>query len=235
MYQQMTPAQKARIKLIKGHMTFCLHESVPGAYAYFTFLRDPIERAVSHYRFVRRTPEHAAHPFSVGENLDLKTTLDRHLDFMLFNAHVRLLSGVWHDLRPGQCTVDHLRLAQQRLRDHFTVIGLTEDFDTSLLLLSKAFGWKALYYARRNVTAGRLETGTLPPDTLAALTEANRLDLDLFRYGRELFAQQVTGHESLVEEVAQFRRKNEKLQPFLDLYWKLRQFSIRTKIREARK
>lgn len=232
-FSQMSPAQKARIKLIKGHMAYGLHESVPGPSAYFTFLRDPIERAISHFHFVRRMPEHPAHRFIVGENLDIESTLERHLDFMLFNAQVRMLSGAWHDPRPGQCTVDHLRLAQKRLQEDIAVIGLTEEFDASLLLLSKALGWKALYYARRNVTVGRPEKKALPPQTLAALTEANKLDLELFQYAQTLFAQRVAGNQSLAEEVARFRRKNEMLQPFLEAYWRLRQYSLRTKIRQA--
>ena len=48
-FQQMDPAHRARYRAIKGHIPYGVHEFIDGPYAYFTFLRDPIERTISHY------------------------------------------------------------------------------------------------------------------------------------------------------------------------------------------
>lgn len=231
-YIGMSSAEKGKIRLIMGHMHYGMHELVPGPSAYFTFLREPIDRVISQYYFIRRSPLHPAHRHIVVNNLDLKTVLERGLDAMLFNAQVRVLSGARLGLPPGKCTKDHLELAKRNLRDHFEVVGLTEEFDASLLLLRRAFGWRHLYYTRRNVAPQRRHKDTLPAETLAAVTEANQLDLELYAFAQALFEEQMTRYETLARDMARFKTMNQFVEPFLRQYMRLREYSVRTEIRE---
>ena len=61
------PAWRRRqIRLLAGHMPFGFASHFPGASEYFTFLRDPVERAVSDYYFCRRDPANEAHAAAYG-------------------------------------------------------------------------------------------------------------------------------------------------------------------------
>ena len=44
-----TKDEQSKIKLIKGHLNFGIHELINGDCKYITFLRDPVKRAYSHF------------------------------------------------------------------------------------------------------------------------------------------------------------------------------------------
>ncbi len=50
-FQSLDPAQRAKTRLLKGHLNMGqkLHEYLPQPVTYFTILRDPVERVLSHY------------------------------------------------------------------------------------------------------------------------------------------------------------------------------------------
>src|SRR6516162_400599 len=41
--------RRAALQVVKGHMSFGLHEYLPQPSTYITFLRDPVERCISSY------------------------------------------------------------------------------------------------------------------------------------------------------------------------------------------
>ena len=194
-YIQMDPAERARFRVMLGHIPYGVHEYISGPFAYFTFLRDPIERTISHYYFLRRETDHPLADKLKGNWPSLEKCLELELDGMMFNAQTRLLSGVSYDALPGKCTTEHLELAKEKLRLKFSVIGLTERFDESLILLKEAFGWSDIRYYSRNVTRGRPRKEDLPASTRDALESANLLDLELYAYGQERFTDQIRGRE----------------------------------------
>ena len=54
----LSPQTKASLKLIRGHLSYGLHEHLPGTHSYFTFLRDPVDRVLSHYYYQFATTRH---------------------------------------------------------------------------------------------------------------------------------------------------------------------------------
>lgn len=228
-YVEMDPGKRAHFRVVKGHIPFGVHEHVPGPYAYFTFLREPIDRTISHYYFLRRK---TTHPLSdkLGEyGLSLKEILELELDKMMFNAHTRLLSGAWYEPMPGKCTREHLEQAKENLRKNFSVVGLTERFDESLILLKRAYDWRDIRYSSWNVTHGRPTKDELPAETRAVVESANLMDTELYTYGQELFAEQVAGIErQLAFEVGRLRLAN-----YLERWtMPIKQRSVRVYIRE---
>lgn len=227
-FQNMAEEERRKYRLVKGHMTFGIHQYITCSWAYFTFFRNPIERTISYYYFIRRTPKHPIYDAIHEENIDLRQCLEAGLDPMLYNCHTRLLAGVWAEVPPGQCTEEHLEKAKANL-SHLKVIGLTEQFDASLLLLGKAFGWKSLFYTRQNVTAGRPSQRDLSPETMAAVHNANRLDVELYDYAKALFAEQVRRQGAgFAQKVNWFRLNNY----FVNHYREMRKFSVRVFIRQ---
>ncbi|MEO5579030.1 MAG: hypothetical protein ABIR58_00110 [Gemmatimonadaceae bacterium] len=55
------------------------------------------------------------------------------------NDQTRRIAGEEPPL--GRCTSAMFELAKQNLRRHFRVVGVTDRFDETLLLMKQAFGW----------------------------------------------------------------------------------------------
>ena len=205
-FKTLPAAQHGRYRLIQGHFYFGLHRFVPGASTYMTFLRRPVERVLSFYYYARSTPDHYLYSQLVTERLDLKTLLARELTSELCNGQTRQLAGdEWED--PERViTRAALERAQANLT-HFRVVGLLEEFDASLLLLRRAFGWRFPFYVKENVTKKK-ET-FLDAETRGLIEEANRLDLELYEYARKLFDEHCrAAGDSFAKELGHFRRSN---------------------------
>jgi len=200
-------AQRGQYRLIQGHLFFGLHRFIPRASTYITFLRRPVERVLSFYYYARSTPDHYLYSQLVSERLDLKTLLAREVTLELRNEQTRLLAGdEWEDPQ-RVVTRAALKQAQANLQTHFRVVGLLEEFDASLLLLRRAFGWRFPFYVKENVTKEK-ET-FLDAETRGLIEEANRLDLELYEYARNLFDERCrAAGESFAAELSHFRRSN---------------------------
>jgi hypothetical protein len=173
-------------------MIFGVHEILPGSATYFTLLRDPIERVISFFYFIRRNPHHYHFAPITSQNLSLKEFLELRLNNMMDNGQTRMLAGVrQYDHPIGECTRELLEAAKQNLRQSFSVVGLVERFDETLLLLKQAYGWRNVLYVQQNVTGGRPLQEDLPQDALDLVAAYNQLDLELYEYAATLFEKKV--------------------------------------------
>jgi hypothetical protein len=144
----------------------------------------------------------------VAERLDLKTLLARGLTSELCNGQTRQLAGdEWED-QERVVTRAALERAQANLT-HFRVVGLLEEFDASLLLLRRAFGWHLPFYVKENVTKEKPDETFLDAETRGLVEEANRLDLELYEYARKLFEERCrAAGDQFAEELRHFRQSN---------------------------
>ncbi len=162
-----------------GHTTrsYCGYADALGRpVRYFTFLREPIARYVSHYR-------HQVHAMKKGWTLDTFLNERRFDDYMT----VRLAG------RPD------VEQAKRQLRKAFCCVGLMERFDESLLLLRGALGYPKmdLRYQRENESRapGGASESLEDASVQERLRRANRLDLELYRFARdELYPAQVAAY-----------------------------------------
>jgi len=214
--QEMPVREKAKLRLIKGHYVYGLHELVSRQGTYFTLLRNPISRLISYYYYARRNPDHYLHHLIHTENLDLSDLIHRSLTLELDNDQVRRISGVGDTVKFGGCTTEMLELAKKNLVDEFAVSGLTERFDESLLLLRDVFGWKNVFYVRKNVAKSRPRRTALPESQLVSIRKANALDVQLYDWAREHFERQVQRLDSLQRKLIIFRTLNSL---YTRLYW----------------
>lgn len=233
-FEALPAAERAGFKIIRGHFPYGFHAAVPGSTTYFTLLRDPVARVISYYNYIRRTPPHYLHERVMRDRLTLRELLETGEALMMNDGMVRLLSGVWGERPFGGVTDADRDEAARVLRDVCSVVGLTEAFDPTLLLLQRAFGWRDLSYRRLNVGRGARgrrparSRSTIDDATRAAIEACNQHDLAVYRLARELFAAQVRAQGPLFPlAVWRFRLWN-RTQP---LYWRLRRFSVRATVR----
>jgi hypothetical protein len=156
---------------------------------FFTFLRDPVERYYSHYRYWTRR---------LGRDLSLEDFLDKPLSWNFQTAKIA-----------GSQDVE---LAKRILADHFLLAGLVEQFDLSLILLRRAIDFTDLDIRYDVANQGVVK----PKDTVMLdryrnrIADVNELDIELYAYVRDvLFARYREEYGSgLAGDLKDFRSRN---------------------------
>ena len=159
------------LKVLHGHMLFWPEISWPPGTRFITLLRDPVERTISHYYWL----------LSLGD--DSGKTLEEAVaeGLILDNVQTRVLAACTaaHGQTPGEA----LDKALGKLAC-FTVVGLAERFEESLVLMTRRLRWRRMLHRRSNVTRNRSPKDELGRRTLELIEEHNALDLELVLAGR---------------------------------------------------
>lgn len=207
--EELRNALSSKSRLIRGHLPFGEHLLFDESVRYFTVLREPIERTISHYYYVRAQSQYAQSHYSVFRQMSLQACLENKVSIVLDNAQTRILSGVSGRLPFGALSRETLDQAKHNLANYMDVVGLVERFDETLLLLQKTLGWRNVCYTQHNVNRIRPQKVQLSVETLQTITEVNQLDLELYQYARSLFERQILQQGLLFPmHVALFRLQN---------------------------
>lgn len=230
-FKNIPESQRKQFQLIRGHFFFGIHQLLPQPCTYFTFLRDPVERVISDYYYIRRHENHPFHQTVISQQMSLEDLIIRG-EYHPDNCQTRYLSGIGKMIVPhGQSTQEMLELAKKNIREHFSMVGLVEDFDKSLLLLQKIFGWKNIFYIIRNKTKERLLKEKISQETLSIIQKYNKLDLELYDYAKQLFQELVACQGSSFEkEVEEFKSTNMSAYGKISAISSLAMIRIRKKI-----
>ena len=189
-----------RTRIVAGHVDYSYSRNFSGPFRAFAMLREPVERAISLFYFVKREPSHPSHQAVV----DGKITIEE-MSREQGGMQARFIAGY----SPVEPVSDNTLLAQAKdhLVEKLAVFGLTERFDETLLLLTQALGWKRRGYARMNVTKKRPSKDATDPALLAAIREASAVDVALYEFARELFEKRLAGQPpGFGEKLAALRR-----------------------------
>jgi hypothetical protein len=193
------PDLKDGVRLIRGHIPLGIREYLPSEreLRFFTFLRDPVERILSHYYSIRDRREGEDEPARYAESpLPPDPTLDDALaaGYVHDNLHTRMLCG---DPEPfGEVTEEMLEAAKRNLREDLAFFGLTERFDESLVLAKRRLGLRSiLYRSSGRVNPARPRGGAVPAELRRSAERSNRYDIELYRYARELFETRLSSRD----------------------------------------
>lgn len=185
-----------------GHVPYgVFREHLPPDTRYMTFLREPVDRVLSHYYRhlhrqrpkVQRSPAREQHRLETpGKGRpDRKPKADSIEEAILEmrmhqlnNLATRLLCG--HPSPMGELPPSALDDAKENLRE-FAFIGIQDRFEESLVLLQRMLGLGLLPYRDRHVSSNRPAVDEIPDEQRALIAEYNRLDVELYGFGLELF------------------------------------------------
>jgi hypothetical protein len=197
------------VRVVQGHLPFGVHAFLPRPGRYVTLLRNPVERIASLYHHVLEEPDREIHAQSRGHLGSLEEFVESGVLLEVDNGQTRRLSG--ENPRYGECTTEMLHAAQRHLRERFLAVGTTERFDESLVLFRRLFGWRGVFYPKRQKRTGRLH-GDLAPERVRLIERYNRFDLELHAYAAGLLDEALRSAGSdFADEVATLRRVNEAL------------------------
>ncbi|MFZ5483250.1 MAG: FkbM family methyltransferase [Pseudomonadota bacterium] len=200
----------SQFRLFHGHLYASFAFAYPGPLRYITFIRDPIERALSHYGHVMRDERHYLHDLarrlgSFKAYLNHPETRPTVVNFQVralgwdvnpYAVAKTLSEGELDEFKlerwletstPGVSNALLLDSAVKRL-EQFCFVGITERFDISIRLLCETFGWPLPQdMDARNFNSGRVRREDLPADVLRDLVEANQADLALYEHACRRF------------------------------------------------
>jgi sulfotransferase famil protein len=176
-----------------GHVPYrVFREHLPVDALYMTFLREPVDRVLSHYyRHIHAPDLSRSDRGRARERLRERAgSLEEALVDMrlpqISNLATRFLCG--HPTRDGELAASALDSAKANLRN-FAFVGIQERFDESLVVLQRMLGLDLVPYFNRHVSieGGRPAVDEIPDEQRALIEEHNQLDLELYSYGLSLF------------------------------------------------
>jgi hypothetical protein len=231
-FASLPPQRKAKIKFVTGHIGFGLHQFVEKPVTYITVLRDPIERVISFYYFlVRQSPNH---PSLEGcknlaefiQSVDLvKNDMTKYLSTIKLRTQLAYQGEKALEARI-ECTQDDLEQAKANLRSQFSVVGLTKEFDKSMMLIKRNLGWQVFPYVNANVAKKKTSSRSIPEEIMSLLKEHNRYDIELYQYAQDLFQQQIgqqqKGEQSFDDEYSAFKQSLDEHS--IDMKFKINSF-----------
>ncbi len=214
MLRHIDAALLDRIKLIQGHLLLSSHDP-PRIFSrevrVFTFLRNPVDRLVSEYLFLKSWPDnHLYRYLNEGEVsfCDYITSDAKELRYRGKNFMTRAVSGMDFDLSrfPRQA----LDTAKHHLEHVFGFVGIQEMFDESLLVLRDFLGLRSIFHERTNALRSEVKQRITEADRAVA-REHNAADMELHAFAVEVFKNAVAARgPGFSRDLAAFRRINAK-------------------------
>ena len=200
---EVTQDELQRARFVRGHFSYdgVMNQAIPRPCT-LIFLRDPVTRFISHYEHLKRAE---GDPPGIHERIAHlsfeKFLLEPDLFSAIANMGARLLCG----FEPDQfVTPPQLAIAKERLAS-FDFIGLTEEFEKSILVFSHIFnlpGFKYLHH--ENISPNKSARSQIESRILDRIVEINQIDIELYEFGKQLFDEQVQStHKSGLSVVAE--------------------------------
>lgn len=183
-------------------MAFGHHKEFPDPEnaTYITMLRHPVKRIISIYYFIFKLEQHYLYDKMTKEKTTLKEYVESGMVANAENFQVRLLSNNL-DAPHGGCTREMLEQAKKNLDEWFSVVGVNDLYDETILFMKDEFGWRFPYYSRLNVTGHGVSPKDLDQETLDVILKYNALDLELYEYARANLIRRIE------EEGASFQKR----------------------------
>jgi hypothetical protein len=187
---KLSQKERDKIKVLVGHFPFGLHEHLNGDFQYVTFMREPVERVLSAYFYNKGNQSSDVYDAINENNLNIEEYLDRNIEPWSNNAMTKHFAGCSLEEFKMECTEELFLKAKSNLLNCCIAVGLTEEFDKSLLVLKSVLNWSPPKYERKNITPVKKSKQEIDEQTIDRIKSINKYDVQLYRLGVELFSKQ---------------------------------------------
>lgn len=143
---------------------------------------------LSLYSYIRDEPKNPQHQELKEKGMNLEQFLGSGIAKTAENGQTRILSGIQAENKP--CSDEMFQLAKENLTKYFAVVGLTEQFDETLILLKRLLGYNIPLYSTKNKNKKRLSIDEISEKERKMIRQYNSFDLQLYEYAYRLFEEQ---------------------------------------------
>lgn len=146
-----------------------------------TILRDPVERIISHYYYVLRTPAHYLHKKVTENNMSLADYVTSDLCGELRNSYVARFLEIPADevdKNADKCVAR----AQKIIKEEYSVTGILDRLHETMESLARSRNFHSKFKSRKlNVTTDRPTQQGIEKNVLCAIETTNALDVRLYQ------------------------------------------------------
>ena len=152
----------SQIKLVQGHFQFGIHNFLTPEYKYITLLRDPLDRIISHYEYIKKSKNHPLNKIVETKKLSLTEYVTSGISTELNNGQTRLLSGLENDYSFGDCPQIMLDTAFNNLQYSFCCVGVMEEYELFLNSFFNLIKSPRIHYKVKNAQIRKLNVVSAP-------------------------------------------------------------------------
>ena len=221
-FGQLPPLERRAIRcFVDEHVGMDIATIFDRPVQFFTIVREPVDRAISHFFHNRASDHLPCYPFI--QNKTIEQYLDSGMGIDVDNHQVRVLSGCasldceW-DLQGRALSAApveryHLELAKRNIEERFIVAAPMEQFSALVWFFKRLYNWpihRALFKIRNDSAgAGRPTVDVVSAEVRNRLRQMNKYDTELHEWVKGRFADQVEQLEpTFSQEVRRFEQLN---------------------------
>jgi hypothetical protein len=175
-FTKLRPDYRRKVKLLIGHVDFGIHDYFDGNVKYFTFLRDPLDRVLSHYYYIRSDINHRY--YNAAQKMDIDQFIEAGVRPRMNNCMVRMISG----LNPpfDHCDESMLGQALENINNSYAFVGFFSSLLESVDLLLHQMNWRPIEVANTNPTKNKPDRSNVSKVTLDLIRKYNMLDIKFY-------------------------------------------------------
>jgi len=191
-FEDLSDQERRDLRLIKGHINYGIHTQLEETARYITLIRDPIDRIISNYYYIKQNADHYLYEKITSSDCSLEEYILEATDND--NGQTRVLAGIADryecqekEVPFGKVNDEIFKIAKSNLRK-FAVVGLMERFDESVEMMRRELRWRITpNIEKHNVTEGRPRKEDIDSKTLKLIEKHNQYDMRLYKIATELF------------------------------------------------
>ena len=168
--------------LILGHGAHQISKHAHPEMTKITIFRDPVDRVISHYYFILRTPRHYLHKEVKEKELSLKEYVSSNLTSEITNNYIhRFLDSDKINIK-SKSGEELTNLSFDIITQEYNAIGFLDEIDSFMEKVCKMTNIPEVYndLKRENVTHGRKSMNEIDSEIVNIIKERNHYDITLY-------------------------------------------------------
>jgi hypothetical protein len=210
---------KKSIGLVKGHRLYGVDQNLSQSCAYITIVRDPAKRFISsYYQMLKVKPELPERIDFIKNKLTLAEYIERGDIYYGYNSQIKsFLNLVDPEL---EITQAHLNNAIEIAKRDFLLVGITERFYETIVLLNHIKGINITHFSSKNIGFNYNST-EVSHELIDKYDGLNKMDRMFFHEIEKIFQEKINSTPNFDKMLLEFRVKNERKNKMIQLKNKL--------------